>query len=100
VTPDLTPRQLQVLRHATRKGLWIARRLAISPETVKNHFTNIYRALGIRGGTGSLKRWRALHRALGLGLLALGDVDPADDERAWPEDWHWGWHPEFNGGRR
>ena len=45
----LTARELEILRHAAdgERGPEIARRLVISPSTVKTHFENIYEKLGV-----------------------------------------------------
>ena len=66
VPPDgstLTPREVEVL-HALQEGntnAEVARRLAISLETVRTHSRNIYRKLGVRSR-------RELHRATVTGL--------------------------------
>ena len=59
----LTPREVEVL-HALQEGntnAEVARRLAISLETVRTHSRNIYRKLGVRSR-------RELHRATVTGL--------------------------------
>jgi PAS domain S-box-containing protein len=47
--PELTSRELEVLQHAARgeSGPEIAEALVVSPATVKSHFENIYRKLGV-----------------------------------------------------
>ena len=84
----LTARQLECLVHATRPNWWIAARLGIKPQAVRNHFQRINRRLGIRAGGG---RCAALMKALARGVIALGEVDPADDERRPLPTWHWEW---------
>jgi PAS domain S-box-containing protein len=46
----LTPREIEVLTLAARgySGPEIARRLVVSPSTIKTHFANIYEKLGVR----------------------------------------------------
>ena len=62
----LTARELEILRHAAdgERGPEIARRLVISPSTVKTHFENIYEKLGVSD------RAAAVARALRAGLIA------------------------------
>ena len=62
----LTTRELEILRHAAdgERGPEIARRLVISPSTVKTHFENIYEKLGVSD------RAAAVARALRAGLIA------------------------------
>jgi len=83
----LTQRQLQVLRHATRSNRWIAGRLGLATRTVKNHFWSIGHRLGLPGGS----RCTALMEALRWGIIALDEIDPADDERRPLPSWHWEW---------
>jgi two-component system response regulator DesR len=67
----LTPHQLAVLRLAA-EGLsdrTIAKRLAISPQTVRNHLCNIYTRLGVSSQTGMNRRVGAINRAKRLGLV-------------------------------
>ena len=61
----LTARELEVLTLATQgySGPEIARRLVVSPATVKTHFEHIYDKLGVRSRTG------AVARAIQLGVL-------------------------------
>jgi DNA-binding CsgD family transcriptional regulator/PAS domain-containing protein len=62
----LTARELEILRHAAdgERGPEIARRLVISPSTVKTHFENIYDKLGVSD------RAAAVAQALRAGLIA------------------------------
>ncbi len=64
--PALTDRELEVLRLAAggNTGPEIARRLFVSPSTVKSHFENIYEKLGVSD------RAAAVARALRLGLIS------------------------------
>ena len=67
----LTPHQLAVLRLAA-EGLsdcTIAKRLAISPQTVRNHLCNTYARLGVSSQTGMNRRVGAINRARRLGLI-------------------------------
>jgi DNA-binding CsgD family transcriptional regulator len=71
--PILTDRQVEVLRmaHQHPSQQTIARNLSIAPATVKKHFDNIYRALGVNDLI------LALRRAAALGYLdfdALGSI--------------------------
>ena len=61
----ISPRELTVLRELAegRSNKEIARRLGISPETVKSHLARLYERLGAR------RRTDAVHRARELGLL-------------------------------
>jgi DNA-binding CsgD family transcriptional regulator len=61
----LTPRQLEVLQLAAEglSGPSIAERLVLSPATVKTHFSNVYKALGVSG------RGAAVARGMRLGLI-------------------------------
>jgi DNA-binding NarL/FixJ family response regulator len=54
--PDLTERELDVLRLLPRgfSNDQIATALSISPATVKNHLTNIYSKLGVKGRAGAI----------------------------------------------
>jgi DNA-binding CsgD family transcriptional regulator len=65
--PDspLTPRQLEVLQLAAEglPGPSIAERLVLSPATVKTHFGNIYKKLGVSG------RGAAVARGMRWGLI-------------------------------
>jgi PAS domain S-box-containing protein len=63
--PTLTPRELEVLQHAARgkSGPEIAETLVLSPATVKTHFENIYRKLGVSD------RATAVAHALRLGFI-------------------------------
>ena len=62
----LTPRQLEILGLAAngRDGPAIARALVLSPATVRTHFQNIYKALGVRDRAG------AVAAGFRLGLIA------------------------------
>lgn len=87
-----------MLRHATRTNAWTARRLDISRHVVKNHWSMVIAKLGIDAAPPRRRlpqRLRALMRALELGIVALDEVDVADDERRWPAGWHLGWHPDY-----
>jgi DNA-binding CsgD family transcriptional regulator len=61
----LTPREIEVLTQAARgySGPEIARRLVVSPATVKTHFANIYEKLGVRS------RAAAVATAMQLGAI-------------------------------
>jgi DNA-binding CsgD family transcriptional regulator len=61
----LTPRELEVLQLAAEglSGTDIADLLVVSPHTVKTHFQNLYRKLGVPGRVG------AVAKALRLGLV-------------------------------
>ena len=65
--PRLTPRETEVLallaQGQTNKA--IAKRLGVSPETVKDHLTGIYRKLEVRD------RLSAVREAQALGMLQL-----------------------------
>ena len=62
---DLTSRELEILQLLADgdTNLEIARRLLISPRTVKNHWAHIYQKLG------AVDRGQALARAARLGLV-------------------------------
>lgn len=60
--PRLTPRELEVLRWLS-EGLTnkeIARRVSLSPETVKEHVMNVYRKLDVEDRVGAARRARTL----------------------------------------
>jgi DNA-binding NarL/FixJ family response regulator len=61
----LTPREIEVLTLAARgySGPEIARRLVVSPATVKTHFGNVYEKLGVRS------RAAAVATAMQLGAI-------------------------------
>ncbi len=61
--PELTPRQLEVLRLLDQGLLTkqIALELGISPHTASNHVRAILRLLGAASRTGALHRARRLH---------------------------------------
>lgn len=65
--PRLTPRETEVLNLLAqgRTNKAIAKQLGVSPETVKDHLTGIYRKLEVRD------RLSAVREAQGLGLLQL-----------------------------
>jgi DNA-binding NarL/FixJ family response regulator len=62
---DLTPRELEVLRHigAGLSVKQVATRLRVSPRTVEAHLSRLYRKLGAQN------RVQALSRAASLGLI-------------------------------
>jgi DNA-binding NarL/FixJ family response regulator len=62
---DLTPRELEVLRHlgAGLSVKQVASRLHVSPRTVETHLSRLYRKLGAQN------RVQALSRAASLGLI-------------------------------
>lgn len=68
----LTPRELEILRLATSGASVdeMARRLCISPNTVKTHLTHVYAKLGVRGRTD------AVRAALHSGCLTPHDICP------------------------
>lgn len=65
--PSLTARESEVLALLAggRTNKAIAKQLGVSPETIKDHLTGIYRKLGVRD------RLSAVREARGLGLLSL-----------------------------
>ncbi len=68
----LTSRELEILRVAAT-GMAVeevARRLCLSPNTVKTHLTHIYAKLGVRG------RSDAVRAALHAGCLTPADICP------------------------
>ena len=61
--PRLTPRELEILRHASQ-GLTngqIARELWVTEQTVKFHLSNTYRKIGVTNRT-EASRYAHLHR--------------------------------------
>jgi DNA-binding NarL/FixJ family response regulator len=72
----LTQRELEILRLAANSNREIAVLLKLSWQTVKNHFTRIYRKLGVGSSIAYKPRCAALWQALNLGLLDVGDLDP------------------------
>lgn len=64
---NLTERELSVLRLVCKglKGSEIAKELILSPITVKNNCTNIYKKLGVRNNV------EALVKSVELGLISL-----------------------------
>lgn len=68
--PRLTPREGEVLALLAQgqSNKAIAKRLGVSPETVKDHLTGIYRKLEVRD------RLSAVREAQSLGLLQLDSV--------------------------
>lgn len=66
---ELSPREREVLALIGRgmSNEQIARELFISPHTVKNHVSSIYRKLGVED------RAQAVLVALRLGLVSLGE---------------------------
>ena len=75
-TRKLTPRQLAVLKLTIWTNREISIRLKISEQTVKNHWSDIFRAMGVQS------RCEAMLMALDTGLLTLEDfrigVKPGD----------------------
>jgi DNA-binding NarL/FixJ family response regulator len=69
--PEFTPRQLDVLRLLgdNRPTKLIARDLALSHFTVRNHITILMRSLKVQ------RRSQIRERALALGLIRSGDTD-------------------------
>ncbi len=69
--PELTPRQLEVLKLLgdNRPTKLIARDLALSHFTVRNHITILMRSLKVQ------RRSQIKDRALALGLIAPSDAD-------------------------
>jgi len=66
-TRELTPRQLSVLELAILKNRELGMRLRISEQTVKNHWSDILRAMGVQS------RREAMIVALDTGLFTLED---------------------------
>jgi DNA-binding NarL/FixJ family response regulator len=62
----ISPRELEVLRElaAGLSNKEIARRLEVSPNTVKTHVTRLFEKLGAR------RRTEAIHRARELGIVS------------------------------
>lgn len=62
----ISPRELEVLRElaAGYSNKEIARRLEVSPNTVKTHVTRLFEKLGAR------RRTEAIHRARELGIVS------------------------------
>jgi two-component system response regulator DesR len=76
----LTPRELDVL-YLAGEGLSngeIAKRLSISPVTVRNYLSSIYAKLGIPQEAGVSPRVCAINMARHLGLRGMGVVTEAD----------------------
>jgi len=70
----LSPREkdvLEVMKTGQTSSKEIAIVLSINYQTVKNHLNSIYKNLGITGKKGSLKRNRALVKA-----ILLGEIEP------------------------
>jgi ATP/maltotriose-dependent transcriptional regulator MalT len=61
----LTPREIEVLAFAADGfgGMELAEQLVLSPATVRTHFKNIYKKLGVRN------RAAAVAKAMRLGLI-------------------------------
>lgn len=72
----LTPRQREVLCLAAYSNREIARRLGISHQTIKNHWTAIYRRLlpDNRSHARDVNQIRALLAALRQGIVELSDL--------------------------
>lgn len=66
---ELTPRQIQILGLATFSNNEIAYILNVSAQTVKNHWSNIYRYLGLTPRAGESIRLKAIIIALERGLI-------------------------------
>jgi len=75
---SLTARETDIMSMLILDGIEshdeIAARLFISPKTVKNHFANIYRKLGVRSKAG------AVAKAMVLGLINLPETQQLRDE--------------------
>jgi DNA-binding NarL/FixJ family response regulator len=72
----LTPRELEVL-YLAGEGLSndaIAKRLSVSPVTIRNHLSNVYAKLGIPQEVGVSPRVCAVNRVRRLGLMRAGAV--------------------------
>jgi DNA-binding CsgD family transcriptional regulator len=65
--PALTPRELEVLSLLPQgyTNQQIAERLKITETTVKNHLTNIYGKLGVKGRAGAIA-WAWQHGLVNL----------------------------------
>jgi len=79
--PELTLRQHQVLCLATWTNRQIARELGITEQSVKGHFTKIYRALLGRAPYRAPRsgRIQALMCALECGMVGLEDIAPCHE---------------------
>lgn len=68
-SPTLTDREAEIMKLIILEGMEslsdISERLNISPKTIKNHYQNMYRKLGVKTKTG------AVVRVLMLGLIEL-----------------------------
>ena len=74
--PELTPRQLQILRLVVLSNREIAARLGISHRTVNNHLNDMYDRLNIDGDASVGKRTLALLAALQAGVVTLDEIEP------------------------
>lgn len=76
---ELSPRERDVLKEMARglSNAEIARKLFISPHTVKNHITSIYRKMGVDDRT------RVVLLAVRMGLVPL---EPLEGEAGEPGD--------------
>jgi DNA-binding NarL/FixJ family response regulator len=73
-TPDLTPRELEVLQllSSGATNAQISGRLRISLKTTKNHLVAIYQKLGVSNRT------QALSKAVSTGLVHIQDYSRID----------------------
>ncbi len=75
---ELTARQLQILSMACYTQHQIAMILGIGHSTVKNHFSEIYRRLGVDDGDIGSRCTRAVIKALRLGILRIEEISDGD----------------------
>lgn len=74
---ELSPRERDVLAEMALglSNAEIARKLFISPHTVKNHITSIYRKMGVDDRT------RVVLLAIRSGLVSLEPLEPREGDR-------------------
>ena len=84
---NLTKRQRWFLCHATRTNRWLAHHGGIQLGTVRETWRCLFRKLGLPPAPYKCKRIPALIQALKIGLIEIGDIDPAWDERKVPPGW-------------
>lgn len=75
----LTNRELEVLRLGAYANKQIALQLDISAQTIKNHWTSIYKAFQIKQDGGYSQRTRAMMLAWVYGVLSLDEIEEGDE---------------------